>query len=193
MMVAPAVKLTFRERMQGPFASGAPTPDVGASQGRARGTILLLDLTVTIDNLDEFLAAERHVAKLDGTVTCPDLATAQPISDGALEMYVADPAKGAKLLRYTFTFKGDDGAAYHFRGVKVLRTPFPSLRAQVTLFSEIRVGGADGPLWGAGILTFRLRDLPSFLASMRAEGCSRALALWRFGRFAQRELSLAPA
>ncbi|GBD25173.1 hypothetical protein HRbin30_00488 [bacterium HR30] len=191
-MDVPAIRFRFRERMQGPVAQGAPTPEVGAIQGRAKGTTFVAELEVVIEDFDRFLADARHPAKLLGTVTCPGLATAQPITRGELEMYVPDRQKGAKLLRYTFSFPGDDGGQYFFTGVKVLRTPFPSVRAQVTLLSEIRVGAPDGPLWGAGILTFRLRDLPSFIASMRAEGCSRALALWRFARFAQRELALAP-
>ncbi len=191
-MDAPGTRLRFRERMQGPVAAGAPTPEVGASQGRAQGTTLVADLEVLIDNFDAFLADARHRAKLSGTVTCPGLATGRAITSGELEMYVTDRQRGAKLLRYTFSFAGDDGEPYTFTGVKVLRTPFPSIRAQVTLLSEIHRGNSEGPLWGAGILTFRLRDLPSFLASVRAEGASRALALWRLARFAQKELALAP-
>lgn len=191
-MAVPNVRLSFRERMQGPVARGASLPEVGAIQGRQAGTVFCVDLEVIIDDLEQFLADPRHAAKLEGTVSCTGLASARPISGGELEMYVADHRRHAKLLRYTFAFAGDDGVEYFFKGEKVLRTPFPSLRAQVTLLSEIRVGEAEGPLWGSGILTFRLRDLPAFLASMRVEGCSRALALWRFGRFAQRELSAAP-
>jgi cholesterol oxidase len=178
--------------MQGPFSAGAPTPEVGAIRGRTEGSVFVADLEVTIENLEQFLADPRHVAQLRGSVTFPPLATGRPLASGELEMYVPDLQRGAKLLRYSFTFSGDDEASYFFRGEKVLRTPFPSLRAQVTLFSEVRAGDENGPLWGAGILTFRWRDLPAFLASMRAEGCSRALALWRFGRFAQRELAFAP-
>ncbi len=187
------IRFTFHERMLGPVAPGAQTPQEGAVLGRARGVTFVADLNVSIPDLSAFFADPRHAAELGGTVTCPGLASRRPVESGRLEMYVADPGQKAKLMRYTFRFCGDDGKPYCFEGIKILHTPLPSLRSQVTLLSSIRCDRPDGPLWGAGILVFRLRDLPKFLASMRAEGLPRLQALWRFSRFAQRELLHAPS
>lgn len=179
----------FHERMSGPFSAGITDPMEGASRGRQTGTRFVADLQVSIDDLAACIRDPQHAARLDGTASCPGLATAQPLRDGDLLLYVADPANEAKLMRYRFAFRGDDGAEYFFDGTKVLHTPGASRREQSTLYSCVHLGGAEGPVWGAGVLVFRLRDLPAFLWSMRAVGASRVEGLRRFLGFARHELA----
>ena len=178
--------------MRDAVARGVADPKLAAAMGSARGTELSLDLDVQIDDLDACLADPRHRARLGGTVTLAGVADRAPIEEGSLEMYVPSRTDGAKLMRYRVRFRDKQGTPYLVRGKKVIRTPGPSVREQVTLFTEILQGDDQGPLWGAGILVFRLQDLPAFLASMRADGSSRWAALWRFLQFARRELSQPP-
>jgi len=177
----------FRERLSGPIAAGVADPRAGGEQTAA--TSFVADLRVTIDDLAACVRDPQHTARLEGTATYPGLATAQPLQDGRLLLYVSDPQSRAKLMRYRFGFRGDDGAAYFLDGTKIMHTPKASAREQVTLYTRIHVGDADGPVWGAGVLVFRLRDLPAFFLSMRAIGASRLEGLRRFLGFARRELA----
>jgi len=175
--------------MAGPVAAGVDDPMIGAERGRAANTIFVADLHVAIDNLAACVRDPQHATRLEGTATFPGLATAQPVHDGQLLLYVADKGNRAKLMRYRFGFRSDDGGAYFFDGTKVLHTPGASRREQVTMYTHIHSGGPDGPVWGAGVLVFRVRDLPAFLFSMRAVGTSRMHGLRTFLGFARRELA----
>ncbi len=175
--------------MSGPVAAGTDDPQTGADRGRAHAQSFVADLQVSIDDLAACVRDAEHRAVLRGTATLTGVASAQPISDGCLRLYVPDTATGAKLMRYDFGFHGDNGDAYFLRGTKVLHTPGASTREQVTLFTRIHAGGADGPVWGAGILAFHLRDLPAFLWSMRTVGGSRLHGLRSFLGFARHELA----
>jgi hypothetical protein len=183
------VGFQFRERMTGPVSAGTEDPQLGAARGRAAGTVLTLDLQVTVSDLGACFHDPQHVARLEGTVTLPELATAQPVRDGQLLLYVRDPASRTKLMRYRLGFRSDRGAEFFLDGAKVLHTPWASPREQVTLYTRVHEHDIGGPIWGAGILAFHLRDLPAFLLSMRAVGASRLQGLRMFLGFAGRELT----
>lgn len=189
LSTAGPIGFRFRERMSGPVAPGTDDPETGAARGRAQQTRFIADLQVSIDDLSACMRDPEHAARLEGTATCPGLAAAQPIDNGRLLLYVPDRDTGAKLMRYRFGFRSDAGVEYFLDGTKVLHTPGASTREQVTLYTRIHTGGPDGPVWGAGILVFRLRDLPRFLLSMRAVGGSRLHGLRTFLGFARRELA----
>ena len=180
------IQFHFRERMQGPLAPGTDDPRTGAARGRAAGTVFVADLQVSIDDLAACVRDPQHRARLEGTATFPGLATARPLHGGELCLYVPAPAGDAKLMRYSFGFRSDAGADYFLDGTKVLHPPRASAREQVTLYSRLHEGGAGGPVWGAGVLVFRVRDLPAFLLSMRAVGATRLQGLRTFIGFARR-------
>jgi hypothetical protein len=188
-MSAGPIGFHFRERMAGPFAAGTDDPASGAQRGRSSHTVFVADLNVSISDLAACVRDPQHAARLDGTATFPGLATAQPLHDGQLLLYVSDPETRSKLMRYRFGFHSDAGAPYFLDGTKILHTPGASPREQVTLYTRVHAGGPDGPVWGAGVLVFRLRDLPAFLFSMRASGASRLQGLRTFLGFARRELA----
>jgi len=187
-MAAP-IGFEFRERMAGPLSGGVEDPQLGAQRGRSAGTTFVADLHVSIGDLAACVRDPQHAARLTGSATFPGLATAQPIHDGQLLLYVPDPTSKAKLMRYRFGFRSDAGAEYFLDGAKVLHTPRASPREQVTLYTKVHEGGPDGPVWGAGVLVFRLRDIGPFVWSMRATGASRLHGLRTFFEFAWRELA----
>jgi hypothetical protein len=188
-MGATPIGFEFRERMAGPLSAGVDDPRVGARCGRSAGTTFIADLRVSIPDLAACVRDPQHASLLTGTATFPGLATAQPLHNGRLLLYVPDPAGGAKLMRYRFGFHSDAGAEYFLDGSKILHTPGASPREQVTLYTRVHEGGPDGPVWGAGVLVFRLRDLGPFLLSMRASGASRLHGLRTFLGFAWHELA----
>lgn len=188
-MATQPVGFHFRERMQGPFAAGIDDPPAGAAQGRVEQTRFVADLHVEIDDLAACVSDPMHGARLTGTATFPGLATQQPIRGGSLCMYVSDPVTRTKLMRYQFAFSGDAGGEYFLDGTKFMHTPGASAREQITLYTRVHTGSPNGPVWGSGVLVFRLRDLPGFLFSMRTQGASRVEGLRRFLGFARHELA----
>jgi len=189
MRATGTIGFSFRERMAGPLAAGTDDPVLGAARGRAARTQFVADLRVTIDDLAACIRDPQHPTRLQGTATFPGLASARPLHDGQLLLYVADPVNGTKLMRYRFGFRGDDGAEYFLDGSKVLHTPAAPTREQTTLYARVHAGDQHGPVWGSGVLVFRLRDVPAFVWSMRAVGVSRFEGLRRFLGFARRELA----
>ena len=186
---SPPVGFQFRERMAGPVSPGVDDPVAGAQRGRQAGAIFVADLRVCIDDLAACTRDPQHTARLTGTASFPGLATNQPLHDGRLLLYAPAPEGGVKLMHYRFGFRSDAGADYFLDGKKILHTPGATPREQVTCYTTIREGGPDGPIWGAGILVFRIRDLPGFLWSMRSTGASRLHGLRKFFGFAAHELA----
>lgn len=191
------------------MARGAANPRVGAERGRAEGTRLVGDFIVTIDDLAACIAAPDHPARLGGAVSFGGLGEDLPISEGRLELYAADPETGTKQMRYRVSFAGRDGARYRLEATKFIRPRRATVKEQVTAYARLYAVSAAGvagdsaaplplaaageapggaQLIAAGVLVFRLRDLPAFLWSMRVEGGSRALGLRRFLAFSRREL-----
>lgn len=173
------------------MARGTENPLVGAERGRVEGTQFVGDFVVTIDDLAVCIATPDHRARLGGTVSFPGLADATAVSEGSLELYAADPETGTKQMRYRVGFTGADGRPYLLEAIKFIRPRRATITEQVTAYSRLYAPGAasDSPaVVAAGIIVFRLRDLPAFLWSMRVEGGSRALGLRRFLAFSRREL-----
>lgn len=100
-------------------------------------------------------------ARLAGDVTMDGFATAQPL-DGELTI---DPLL-KKIIRYEFTFTGDDKQRYRFVGQKDVKLLDP-VRSMTTLPAEVLA--ADGTRVATASLTFDTRDLPRFLGSWRLD------------------------
>jgi len=210
------IAFSFRERMVGPMARGEDNPHLGAARGGAQGTQLVGNFVITIDDLAACIAAPDHPARLSGTVSFVDLADETPITVGAINLYAADRETGLKQMRYRLGFRGMDGADYLLAATKFIRPRRATVKEQVTAYARLFVAGEQipeaplasparctvptgapigpedgeaGRVVAAGILVFRLRDLPAFILSMRTEGASRAAGLLKFLAFSRRELT----
>jgi hypothetical protein len=181
------------------MARGIDNPRVGAERGRAEGTWLVGDFVATIDDLDACVASLDHAARLGGRITFAGVAEGAPIADGALQLYVGDRETGMKQMRYRAAFTGTDGARYRLEATKFIRPGRATIREQVTAYARLfreppssdgaPGEAADRSVVAAGVLVFRLRDLPGFLWSMRAEGATRVQGLRRFLGFSRHELA----
>lgn len=100
-------------------------------------------------------------ARLEGEVTLEGLASARPL-EGEVTI---DPLFG-RLIRYEFTFSGDDGQRYRFVGQKdvTLRDPVGSMT-----FLPAEILSVDGTRVATAQLRFDTRDLPRFLGSWRLD------------------------
>jgi hypothetical protein len=185
------------------MAPGLDDPRVGAERGRAENTWMTADQVATIDDLGACIAGPAHVAALGGRVGFEPVAIDAEVQDGTLELYAADPETGMKQIRYRFAFAGGDGRRYRVEATKFIRPGRATIREQVTAYARLFAepshasqGSAASPdsaqmreVVAAGILVFRLRDLPSFLWSMRVEGAPRLAGLRHFLAFSRRELT----
>ena len=100
-------------------------------------------------------------ARINGTITADGLASECAI-DGEL---VIDPLV-KRIIRYDFSFTGDDGKAYRFAGQKDVS--FLDLANTMTTLPAEIFDGAAQPI-ATALVRFDKRDLPSFLASWRLD------------------------
>jgi hypothetical protein len=136
----------FKENMSGTFTREDGEPHAIHFSCRARVGSLLRHF------------ADRKAA-LDGEITMDGLATARPMH-GELTI---DPVLG-RLIRYEFTFRGDDGQLYRFLGQKDV-TILDPVGSMTTLPATI--SDEHGGRVASATLRFDVRDLPSFLGTFR--------------------------
>lgn len=190
-MTPSAVGITFRETMEGPFALSATTPEEGARQGEAAEprTVLSLHATISIEDLDAFLADPRHGGRLTGSISFPPFGDRIPARSGMFRLFspAEDPRMRYMVYEMGFSHQGTD---YYLAGKKRVKDdPGPDLWADTTtLFTLLHRSRDDqGPIVGAGILRLNLRDLMRLVSTMQATGtesvAQSAAALARFGKF----------
>ncbi|MDP7114364.1 MAG: hypothetical protein QGH45_20505 [Myxococcota bacterium] len=104
---------------------------------------------------EDFMVNELH-----GTVTIDGLCAAAPCQGSLALRYLHD-----QTLRYTFEFEVD-GLPYRFVGEKVWLRPWNLPWSHTTCFGRL-VRADTGALVSTSVTHFRLRTVPSLLASFR--------------------------
>jgi hypothetical protein len=154
-MPDPTLGITFRETMSGGFALGETDPQLGAQKGQSSGTILAMHATITIQDLDHFIADPAHLGQLNGSIDFPAFGENLPASTGVFNLFSPSEQPKLKLMVYEMGFSHGN-QEYYLAGRKEVRDD-PALdiwRETTTLISQL-YKGADktGPVVGAGILT----------------------------------------
>jgi uncharacterized protein (DUF362 family) len=165
------VGFEFHEPMSGFIGIGETDPAKGAAQGKRDNTAIRFDVRVTIPDLRRFLEEPEHEARLSGTVTCKPLGGPFPIQNGRFKLFSVNPSTRKMEMIYAFSFRTSDDQAYSLYGRKEIhhdKGKFDVLKDMTWLFTTVYRGDSAGaPIYGAGILTFKIRDLPSMVASMK--------------------------
>lgn len=174
--------IRFSEAMRGYISFGETDGRRGARDGRTSGTRLIARLTITIDDLDRFLADARHEASIDGWIDCDALGGELPIESGMFNLFAEETDPARKHMRYRLFFRDSVGHPVTLVGVKVVRSDAPIavwpetstlytrlLRERVQAELEERA-----ELVAAGILRIRLAGVLRQLTTFRAEGPSLA-------------------
>jgi uncharacterized protein (DUF362 family) len=165
---AEKVGLRFSETMSGYLAEGVADFEEGVRKGQEQGNALSFDVAIEIENVSDFIKLSGQEAKMSGTVSYKPLGQDLPIRDGVFTLFKPDPASGTRQMTYSFSFTGRDGNDYFLHGHKVIRDDpgVDVLEDMTRLFTRIYRGRRiyETPI-GSGILTFRLLDFPSMLAS----------------------------
>jgi predicted acylesterase/phospholipase RssA len=177
----PAAGLSFREVMTGSLAMGE-SPGGGTSR-------IGLDLDITIDDVDGFVADPAHRAVVRGTVRCAALGGQLAISSGRLSMLAdaaSTPSTG-KHMTYDLRFTDGRGRMLRLHGVKRVQCGArPSVWADTTTLAAEVSDAQTGTVLAAGSARISLqgflRELTTFRPAARTVG-GRAAALAKFGYF----------
>lgn len=197
--VQPGIR--FTETMRG-FVSPAVTSDLAEAALMNAGDLaavsaeldrtgkpLAFTLTIASDDLASFLEDPSHRATASGTVEAPWLhAGALTVSDGSFELFSRHPNHpDARRMVYRLHLTDEDGGAYEFEGVKIVRDD-PGLDVwadTTTLYVSVRRSG-DGGLVGNGVLRIAVPDFVRQLRTMQVVGADGLIERlrWqaRFGR-----------
>lgn len=167
------VGLRFTESMQGFLEPGETDPHAGARRAREAGRSIHFEVEIRIADLGRFFRDPNHAAALAGSLTFAPLGGTYPIRDGHFELFPVAPESGGREMRYSFTFDADNGRVYHLAGKKEVSDDPRSLDVvedMTRLFTRIHEGdNAQGPVYGAGELYFRLADAPRLAASIEVD------------------------
>ena len=182
----------FREMMSGGFALGQSDPAAGAEKGKA--DVLVMHGTITIDDLDAFIADPKHVGRLDVRMDWAPFGTDLPAPGGVFNLFSPSNDPQLKLMVYEWGLE-QNGEAYYFAGHKEVKVhPLADLwNDTTTLYTQLYKGrDKTGPVAGAGIISLSAGQLMQMAGTFKAlnarSAADSARATAEFGRFFLGEL-----
>ena len=194
MMTAALPGISFQETMQGNFSLGATDPDAGRAAGQSADTTLAIHVTVTVRDLDRFVADPNHNGSLVGTIDFAPLGLAMPTGPGVFRLFAPADAANTTLMVYELPFE-HGGQAYYLAGAKRIHDDpgFDLWGDTTTLYTRLFEGpDTTGKVVGAGVLRLNAVAFAKVTASVRAVDASSpveaARLIAQFGAFFAREL-----
>lgn len=189
----PVVGLRFTERMRG-FINPGHLPDTdfaGAEEeGKSEGRGAEFILTITLPNLDRFLAEKAHSGIAQGTLHVHGLTPpgGAKVDHGVFNLFVDTDSYYERRMLYLLPFTGLDGQTYLLDGYKHIRDDdgFDMWSDTSTLYTVIRRGSdRHAPAVASGIIRLGMPDFLQQLTTFAVLGTTSPLAktqaLKRFG------------
>lgn len=183
------IGFTFDETMSGGLALGETDPEAGSSRGQLDGSELAMHATVTIEDLDAFIADPNHLGSLAGSVDFTPFGTGIPAASGVFNLFSPTTDPSLKLMVYELAFE-HEGRGYYMAGRKEVRDAAPTAmwKATTTLYTHLHEGAdKQGPVVGAGVISLGIKELMALVSTMRvinAESRTQeAETVMKFGRF----------
>jgi cholesterol oxidase len=146
-------------------------------------------LTITVDDLETFLADPGHLATVEGYVDGP-WGHKRLVERASFNLLVDAAEPDTKKTRYVLCFYDESGAPLRLEGEKRVHDDdgYDSFADATTLFVTVREGFAPGgPVQGQGVMHIEGPDLLRQLATFRAHRApsfeASVTALTRFGAF----------
>jgi cholesterol oxidase len=180
----PKPGIRFREHMAGSFSeSVGPDGDfrAGAALGRATGSTLSTDLTITHDDLLALVADPRVPATITGEIRAPALSAAPiVVTEGRFVLLTPDPThvETGNML-YQIEARTNDGIRYRLVGFKVVHQgpAADAWRDTTTLYVTIfRIHSSGSSTFhGRGVLRVTVSALRRLLASIEILNVPRRL------------------
>ncbi len=185
----------FTERMAGFISPTVTLPyETAARRGKEEGHACSFTVTVLIDDVDFFVADQKHAGRIVGTVDCPALSP-EPLEifDGKFNlMRVDDLSVETKRFDYNFSLGARDGSEYYFSGHKVVRSDASlDLWRDTTRLNVDISKGAQGQLGrvARGLLEIAPSDFYVQMQTLRGVGgrdaADRLRAVGKFGTLLQ--------
>lgn len=189
-MQQPALGITFRETMSGPFALGQTDPQAGEKAGKQANTSLAMHASVEISDLDRFVADPNHTGQITGHVDFKPLGTQIPADRGAFRLFSPTDQQAVRRMVYELGFE-HQGKPYYLAGYKEVRNDRHGTdlwNDTTTLYTRLHQGtDSTGPVIGAGVLRLGVPDLLKLTSTMRVVNAAgpgdHVRALSTFGRF----------
>jgi cholesterol oxidase len=185
--------LEFTEEMKGFIAFGEEDYDKGFREGKKAKTKCMFHLTITMDDIDRFLADPEHPGRAEGYVESDALGGRLPVSKGYFNLFVdASEDKPRKLMKYRLLIEDGEGHPITMTGFKEVEDDpgFDLWSDTTTLFTRILAGHVEpgeeeGDHVATGILHILPQDFAKQLSTFRVHPAHRVDALARFsGAFA---------
>jgi cholesterol oxidase len=182
--------VSFTEEMKGFVAFGERDFDLGYRSGRESRTALMFHLTITAEDIDEFIENREHEAVAEGWVQCDALGGKLPVKRGAFNLFVdREGDRPSKRMLYRLYFSDAAGHPLTLTGYKVVEDDpgFDLWRDTTTLFTRVlrghlEAGAVEEPeIVASGIIHIQGLDFARQLTTFRCEPASRVDALGRFG------------
>lgn len=190
---SPVVGMRFTERMTGFHAPGhTPAEDfTGAEKaGQLANAVAEFTVTITLSNLDRFLAEPAHGGIAQGTVHVAGLTPPEgaKVENGVFNLFVDTDSFYERRMIYLLPFIGKDDQPYLLDGYKEVKDhgDFDVWGATATLYTVIRRGNdKNGPVVSSGIIRLNKKDFAEQLTTFEVLGTTstqaKADAYWRFG------------
>ena len=184
--------MMFSEVMSGGFALNETDPEAGAKTGK--GQPLTMHGTITIDDLDAFIADPKHLGRLDVRMDWAPFGTDIPALGGVFNLFSPTGNPKLKLMIYEWGVTHDN-KSYYFAGQKDVQVHplFDVWRDTTTLYTTLYEGvDKTGKVVGAGVLELtpgELMKMVTTFTALNAETVAESLkATTAFGRFFLGEL-----
>ena len=186
------IGLTFDEVMSGGFSLGQTDTETGAAMGA--NNVLVMHGTVTVDDIDAFVADPGHLGRLDVVMDWPPFGAGLSAPGGVFNLFspTGDPALKLMVYEWGLTHNGMD---YYFAGQKDVQV-HPVLEVwhdTTTLHTQLHQGkDKTGPVIGAGIISLSFAELLKMGAHFKPLNADSVQAgteaVAKFGKFFLGEL-----
>lgn len=111
--------VSFKEHMSGWISFTERSYNQAYVAGRNDKNSCSQELTIEIDDIDKFIAQERHAARITGFVDCPELGGRLSVKEGWFNLLVPWQGKGRRRMLYRlFLEADDDGSKFTLSGFK---------------------------------------------------------------------------
>lgn len=186
--------IEFAEVMQGYVSAQATTFADGYSDGEENGHALALHVSVSIPDLDAFLAESQYAGKLSGHIVCPLLGGTCPVQSGEFRVLTDTADRDRKVMYYKVYACTQQGELFTLVGRKQVQhnAMLDLWHDTTTLYVNVFRGHVDpaetaqAELWMTGIISLNLSDFIRVLRSLSAtngNGEASLEGLAKFGGF----------
>lgn len=179
----------FTEQMKGFVTLGETDPVRGWEQGRLLSQRFMFELTITVPDVERFIASDDREGVAEGYVDCDLLGGQLPVKRGWFNLFVATDGADTREMRYRLWFSDLSGTPLTMYGFKVVRNDpgFDLWSDTSTLYITLLQGhippGEEGEVVGAGVLRILPQDFAKQLTTFRGSGQGPLKAVAGFGAF----------